>query len=328
MALPVLVTGGAGYIGSHTCKALSAAGFSPITLDNFVYGHEWAVKWGPVIKGEIHDRKLLDRVFDTYQPSAVLHFAAFAYVGESVVDPGKYYHNNVAGTISLLNAMRDHGCHRLVFSSSCATYGVPEVVPIPENHLQRPINPYGFSKLMIEQMLRDYDPAYGIKHVSLRYFNAAGADPDGEIGEDHDPETHIIPLVIQAAFGRRPFVEIYGTDYATPDGTAIRDYIHVTDLAQAHVLALRYLGDGNKSASFNLGTGNGHSVREVIEAVESETRRPVPARESSRREGDPPVLFAEPSQVIKELGWQPCLTDLQTIVNTAVQWHSSRLTNI
>jgi UDP-arabinose 4-epimerase len=322
MALPVLVTGGAGYIGSHTCKALARAGFLPVTLDNLVYGHEWAVRWGPLIRGDIHDGEMLSHTFERYKPVAVLHFAAFAYVGESVVNPGKYYYNNVSGTISLLNAMCAHGCKALVFSSSCATYGVPEKVPIGEDHPQEPINPYGRSKLMIEHIMEDYSRAYGLSYVSLRYFNAAGADPDGEVGEDHDPETHLIPLVITAALGRREFVEVYGTDYETADGTAVRDYIHVTDLAQAHVLALRYLVDGNKSACFNLGTGEGYSVREVISTVKEVGERPVPFRESARRQGDPPILIAEASLARTELGWQPRISDLKSIVETAWRWHS------
>ena len=255
--VPILVTGGAGYVGSHACKALSENGFLPITVDNLVYGHEWAVKWGPLVRGDISDRAVLDHVFSTYKPAAVLHFAAFAYVGESVISPDKYYRNNVAGTITLLDAVRDHGCSRLVFSSTCATYGIPHKIPIKEDHEQKPINPYGWSKLMIEQILRDYEKAYGLHHAILRYFNAAGADPEGEIGEDHDPETHLIPLTILAALGQRKYIEIYGTDYPTHDGTAIRDYIHVTDLANVHVRALQHLVQGKGSLCLNVGTGSG-----------------------------------------------------------------------
>jgi UDP-glucose-4-epimerase GalE len=326
--LPVLVTGGAGYIGSHTCKALAAGGFFPVTIDSLVYGHEWAVKWGPLIKGDINDRDLLDHVFATYRPVAVLHFAAFAYVGESVISPDKYYRNNVAGTITLLDAMRAHGCRNLVFSSTCATYGIPHTIPIPEDHEQRPINPYGWSKLMIEQIMRDYERAYGIRHASLRYFNAAGADPEGEIGEDHDHETHLIPLVIQAAFGQRSCVEIYGTDYPTPDGTAIRDYIHVTDLAAVHVLSLQHLLDGKESAFLNVGTGLGYSVREVIKAVELASLLKVPVRESPRRAGDPPALVAEPVKAISTFGWQPRFTNINAIIESAVRWHRSRLIGV
>jgi len=300
--LPVLVTGGAGYIGSHTCKALAAAGFFPVSIDNLVYGHEWAVKWGPLIKGDINERDLLEHVFRTYRPVAVLHFAAFAYVGESVNSPDKYYRNNVVGTLTLLDVMLGHGCKNLIFSSTCATYGTPLTLPVTEDHEQRPINPYGWSKLMIEQIMRDYERAYNLRHVSLRYFNAAGADPDGEIGEDHDPETHLIPLAIQAALGERPYVEIYGTDYPTGDGTAVRDYIHVSDLALVHVLALEHLLSGKKSVFLNVGTGQGSSVREVIKAVESATMREVPTRESRRRAGDPPVLVAKSALAVATFG--------------------------
>jgi len=318
----VLVTGGAGYIGSHACKALSLAGYLPVTLDNFVYGHRWAVKWGPFIEGDVLDRTALDKVFALYQPQAVLHFAAYAYVGESVTNPGKYYHNNVAGTISLLETMRDYGCRYLVFSSSCATYGVPETVPIAEDHPQKPINPYGWSKWMIEQILRDFDQAHCMRSISLRYFNAAGADPEGELGEAHNPETHLIPLVIEAALGRRPHVEIYGTDYPPPDGTCIRDYIHVTDLAEAHVLALNYLFDNGETTFFNLGTGQGHSVRDVINAVERLTGRKVPVRESPRRPGDPPILVATHEKASKILDWFPRVSELDEIVKTAWEWLS------
>jgi UDP-arabinose 4-epimerase len=324
-SIPVLVTGGAGYIGSHACKALAAEGFLPITIDSLVHGHDWAVKWGPLVKGDIRDRDVLDHVFGTYNPLAVLHFAAFAYVGESVIAPDKYYRNNVSGTITLLDAMRAHGCLNLVFSSTCATYGIPQRVPIAEDHEQKPINPYGWSKLMIEQIMRDYERAYGIRHASLRYFNAAGADPDGEIGEEHNPETHLVPLVIQAALGQRPYVEIFGTDYATADGTAIRDYIHVTDLATVHVLALRHLLNRQESVFLNVGTGRGYSVREVIKAVESVSKREVPVRESARRAGDPPALVAEPAKAVAAFDWRPRFVDINATVASAVRWHQSRL---
>lgn len=235
----ILVTGGAGYIGSHTCKALAQAGFTPVSYDNLVYGHRWAVRWGPLEEGDIGDRARLDAVLERYRPAAVMHFAAYAYVGESVLDPGKYYRNNVAGTLTLLEAMRDHGVGHVVFSSTCATYGEPERVPIDEDHPQRPINPYGASKQMIERMLGDFAAAHGLGWIALRYFNAAGADPNSEIGEQHDPETHLIPLALDVAASARPSITIYGDDYETPDGTCIRDYIHVSDLADAHVLALR-----------------------------------------------------------------------------------------
>ena len=243
----ILVTGGAGYIGSHTCKALAKAGFTPITYDNLTSGHEWAVRWGPLARGDILDRDRLDEVFRQYQPSAVMHFAAYAYVDESVEQPLKYYRNNVAGALNLLDVMREHGVNYIVFSSTCATYGLPQAIPMPEDHPQNPVNPYGASKLMVERMLTDFGTAYGLRSISLRYFNAAGADPDGEIGEDHDPETHLIPLVLETAAGRRPNITIYGTDYDTPDGTCIRDYVHVTDLAKAHVLALKALQHDHRS---------------------------------------------------------------------------------
>lgn len=323
-AKTVLVTGGAGYIGSHACKALAKAGYLPVTLDSLVYGHEWAVKWGPLVKADLADPAALSDAFGTYRPAAVLHFAAFAYVGESVTAPGKYYRNNVAGTLNLLDAMLRHDCHHLVFSSTCATYGIPTTVPIAEDQEQRPINPYGWSKLMIEQVLRDYGRAHGLRSCALRYFNAAGADPQGEIGEDHSPETHLIPLAVEAALGRRPCVEIYGTDYPTADGTAIRDYIHVSDLAEVHERALDALLAGARSSFLNVGTGHGHSVREVLDAVRQVAGRDVPVKNSPRREGDPPVLVADPSRACDALGWRPRFTDIGSIVATAFRWHESR----
>ena len=263
----ILVTGGAGYIGSHVCKTLATAGYLPVVYDNLVYGHPRAVRWGPLEQGDLLDRQRLDEVIARHRPEAVLHFAAYAYVGESVEDPDKYYRNNVAVSLTLLEAMRGHGIGKLVLSCTCATYGVPRTIPIPEHHLQAPINPYGASKLMVERMLRDFEHAYGLRSVALRYFNAAGADPDTEIGEDHDPETHLIPLVLDAALGKRPSITVFGDDYDTPDGTCIRDYIHVTDLADAHVLALEYLEDGGISTAYNLGNGRGFSVRELIDCA-------------------------------------------------------------
>ncbi|MDF1594332.1 MAG: UDP-glucose 4-epimerase GalE, partial [Desulfobacterales bacterium] len=276
----VLVTGGAGYIGSHACKALAKAGYTPVTYDNLIYGHTWAVKWGPFEKGDILDRQRLDAVIEKYKPDAVMHFAAFAYVGESVENPGKYYRNNVVGSLTILEAMRDHGIRNIVFSSTCAVYGNPETVPIPEDHSTKPINPYGVSKFTVERMLEDFSNIHDMGYVSLRYFNAAGADPDAEIGEDHDPETHLIPLVLDAAAGRSENVKIFGTDYDTPDGTCIRDYVHVSDLADAHVLALEYLKETGKSDSFNLGNGNGFSVREVIETAREIAGKNITAIES------------------------------------------------
>ena len=317
----VLVTGGAGYIGSHACKALAKAGVTPVVYDSLVYGHEWAVKWGPLERGDILDRERLDVVIRKYRPQAVIHFAAYAYVGESVSDPGKYYRNNVAGTINLLESMRDNGIADIVFSSTCATYGIPESLPITEHTLQAPINPYGRSKLMVENMLADFSRAHAMGWTALRYFNAAGADPDAEIGESHSPETHLIPLVLDAALGLREAITIYGTDYDTPDGTCIRDYVHVSDLADAHVRALAALKNGGASGAFNLGTDSGNSVRAVIKAVERATGRTVPVIEGPRREGDPAVLIADAARARFELGWTPRFTELTKIVDTAVKWH-------
>ncbi|HEY0283170.1 MAG TPA: UDP-glucose 4-epimerase GalE, partial [Rhizomicrobium sp.] len=283
----ILVTGGAGYIGSHACKALAKAGYTPVAYDNLVYGHEWAVRWGPLEKGDILDPVRLAEVMTKYRPAAVMHFAAFAYVGESVTDPAKYYRNNVMGTLTLLDAMRAHEVGQIVFSSSCATYGVPKRIPISEDAPQQPINPYGVSKLMVERILADYAAAYGLKSVALRYFNAAGADTDGDIGEDHDPETHLIPLVLDAAAGSRPDITIFGSDYATPDGTCIRDYVHVSDIADAHVLALKKLDGGGLRAAYNLGTGAGISVAQAIAAATKVTGRPVRVTHGARRAGDP-----------------------------------------
>jgi len=319
----VLVTGGAGYIGSHACKALARAGYTPVAYDNLVYGHPWAVRWGPLEEGDIADRKRLDAVLEQYRPSAVMHFAAYAYVGESVTDPGKYYRNNVAGTLTLLEAMRDHGVSRLIFSSTCATYGVPLEIPITEAHPQAPINPYGATKWMIERMLADFDTAHGLRSIALRYFNAAGADPDAETGEAHDPETHLIPLVLDAALGRRPEVTVFGDDYDTPDGTCIRDYIHVTDLADAHVLALRALEAGAPSTAYNLGNGQGFSVREVIDRARQVTGRNIPVVIGPRRPGDPPRLVGDATRAMQDLGWQPRYADLDRILETAWAWHQA-----
>ncbi|NOY16562.1 MAG: UDP-glucose 4-epimerase GalE, partial [Gammaproteobacteria bacterium] len=283
MFMKILVTGGAGYIGSHACKALAKAGYTPIAYDNLVYGHESAVKWGPFERGDILDRSRLDEIIKHYQPAAIMHFAAFAYVGESVEHPGKYYRNNVTGSLTLLEAMRDNSINTFIFSSTCATYGEPEQVPIPEDHKQVPVNPYGQSKLMIEQMLSDFDVAHKLKSVSLRYFNAAGADLDGETGEDHDPETHLIPLVLDAAIGKRPSITVFGDDYDTPDGTCIRDYIHVTDLADAHVKALKYLEQGGETTQYNLGNGKGYSVKEVIDTAKKITGKVIPVIIGKRR---------------------------------------------
>ena len=315
-----MVTGGAGYIGAHACKALAGAGYTPITYDNLVYGHAQSVKWGPLEEGDIGDSRRLVTVLQKYKPSAVMHFAAYAYVGESVENPAKYYRNNVAGTLALLESMRKCGINQIIFSSTCATYGMPEQIPIGEDHPQYPINPYGRSKLMIEWMLKDFDAAYDLKFIALRYFNAAGADPDAEIGEDHSPETHLIPLILDAALEKRDHLEIFGTDYDTPDGTCIRDYIHVSDLADAHLLALEYLRGGGESDAFNLGNGNGFSVRQVIDSAAKVTGCDIPYLDSDRRPGDPPVLIGDSEKIRQVLGWNPVQNQLETIIETAWQW--------
>jgi UDP-arabinose 4-epimerase len=321
MSRHVLITGGAGYIGSHTCKALAEMGYTPLCYDNLVYGHPWSVKWGPFVEGDILDREKLDKAIQKYRPEAVLHFAAYAYVGESVENPGKYYRNNTLGSLNLLEAMRDHGINRMVFSSTCATYGEPEKLPIPEDHPQKPINPYGASKLMIERMLQDFDNAHGIRSIALRYFNAAGADPAIEIGEDHDPETHLVPLVLDVAAERRPFITVFGNDYDTDDGTCIRDYIHVTDLAAAHVYALKALAGGKPSSAFNLGNGRGVSVNQVIDTARQVTGCHIPVEFGPRRAGDPAVLIGDASRFMKEFDWQPKYSELEQIIETAWNWH-------
>ena len=321
MTNTILVTGGAGYIGSHACKALAKAGYLPVSYDSLVNGHERAVKWGPLERGELLDRTRLDEVIKGYEPNAVMHFAALAYVGQSVTAPGKYYRNNVAGSLTLLEAARDHSIKQFVFSSTCATYGIPDQLPIRETTPQQPINPYGASKLMVERMLTDFGAAHGIRSIVLRYFNAAGADQDCEIGEDHDPETHLIPLVLDAASGRRTNVTIFGNDYDTPDGTCVRDYIHVCDLADAHVKALQKLAGGAASAVYNLGNGQGFSVREVVQAVEYVTGLTVPIAQGERRAGDPAALVSDATKAREELGWQPRIPDLHQIVGTAWAWH-------
>jgi UDP-arabinose 4-epimerase len=323
----ILIVGGAGYIGSQTAKRVAQAGLKPVVFDNLVYGHKWAVKWGPLVEGDLGDRALIKRVMEEHGVTAVVHFAAYAYVGESVENPRKYFRNNVAGTINLLDAMIDAEVRDIVFSSTCATYGVPKKVPISEGHAQSPVNPYGETKLVVEKMLHWYGRAYGLRYAALRYFNAAGADPDGEVGEDHDPETHLIPLAIAAAMEGKSGkgLEIFGTDYGTPDGTAIRDYIHVQDLADAHVAALDKLRNGATRLCVNLGTGGGHSVREVIAAVEKVTGRKVPARESGRRAGDPPMLVADARLAADVLDWKPRLPKIETIVEHAWRWRQKRM---
>jgi UDP-glucose-4-epimerase GalE len=322
MSQAILVTGGAGYIGSHACKVLARAGYRPIVFDNLSRGQREAVRWGPFVEGDLADRARLSAALTEHRAAAVMHFAAYAYVGESVADPALYYGNNLGGTLSLLDAMREAGVDEIVFSSTCATYGIPAAVPIRESAAQRPVNPYGETKLAIERALHWYGEAYGIRSVALRYFNAAGADPEGEIGERHEPETHLVPLVLQAALGRRPQIDIYGTDYPTPDGTAIRDYVHVQDLAIAHLRALERLLAGGGSVGVNLGSGSGHSVREVIAAAEAVTGRKVPARAAPRRPGDPSALVADPSLAADILGWRAQQSDLDTIIRTALAWQT------
>lgn len=316
----ILVVGGAGYIGSHCVKELNRQGYNTVTFDNLVYGHRDAVKWGAFEEGDMSDTERLREVFRTYKIAGVMHFAAYAYVGESVTDPEKYYFNNVAATLNLLKVMREFGVDKFIFSSTCATYGVPTQIPIPESHSQAPINPYGASKLMVERVLADYGRAYDLKSICFRYFNAAGADPEGDIGERHDPETHLIPLVLRAAMGGTP-LKVFGDDYPTPDGTCIRDYIHVIDLARAHILGLERLLSGGESSIYNLGNGSGYSVKEVIETSERLTGRKVPFAFAPRREGDPPQLIGSAEKAVTELGWKPEFAKLDQIIETAWTWH-------
>lgn len=319
--MSILICGGAGYIGSNINKLLTRKGYDTIVFDNLVYGHREFVKWGRFIQGDLSDTAAINRVFDENKIDAVFHFAAYAYVGESVKEPAKYYHNNVTCTLNLLEAMRKHGCDKIVFSSTCATYGIPETVPITEDMPQNPINPYGATKLMVERIFKDYATAYGLKFAVLRYFNAAGADPDGEIGEWHNPETHLIPLVLDAASGARESIKVFGTDYPTPDGTCVRDYIHVYDLATAHLLALEHLNHGGKSDFFNLGNAKGTSVLEVIEAVKKVTGKTFRADYDPRRPGDPPMLVGSSEKATTVLGWEPKYADIESIVTHAWNWY-------
>jgi UDP-arabinose 4-epimerase len=319
----VLVTGGAGYIGSHTCKALAQVGYLPVTYDNLIGGHNWAVRWGPLEEGDILNPGRLNEVIGTYLPVAAIHFAAFAYVGESVANPAKYYHNNICGSLSLLDALRRHGNIPLVFSSSCATYGAPDTCPIGESTRQVPINPYGFTKLAVERMLSDYHAAYGLRAVALRYFNAAGADRDSEIGERHEPETHLIPQALKAMDEDAEALAVFGTDFPTPDGTAIRDYVHVEDLAAVHLAAMTRLLAGGTSDCVNVGTGKGASVREVIAVAERVTGRSVYRFNAPRRAGDPPKLVSDPSRLKTALGMDPALfMGLEAIIASAWRWHT------
>ena len=320
----ILIVGGAGFIGSHTAKLVAAAGHKPVVFDNLSSGHRWALRWGVFEEGDLADRDAIDRVLARHDIDAVIDFAAHIEVGESVRNPRKYFRNNLVNTMNLLDAMVDKGVQQIVFSSTAAVYGDPLVVPIPEDHRLLPVNPYGESKLFVERTLRWYGEAYSLRWAVLRYFNAAGADPGGEIGEDHSPESHLIPLAIKAALGQRGELQIFGTDYPTPDGTAVRDYIHVADLAEAHLLALNHLAAGKASFVANVGTGVGHSVREVIAAVERVSGRTVPRREVERRPGDAPSLVADARLAQQLLNFQPRYPDLSTIVEHAWKWHASR----
>ena len=320
--MKVLIVGGAGYIGSHMVKLLLDRGHAVTVLDNLDGGHRDAVPNGTFVHGDIADSALLDEVFTQQRFDGVMHFASHIQVGESVRLPGKYYRNNLANTLNLLDAMVRHDVQRFIFSSTAALFGEPSYVPIDEAHPRQPINPYGWSKWMVEQVLTDYDHAYSLKSVCLRYFNAAGADPSGMLGERHEPETHLIPLVLRTASGRQDAIKVFGTDYDTPDGTCIRDYIHVVDLCDAHLLALRQLADGAASDRFNLGNGNGFSVREVIDAAQRVTGRPVRVIEEGRRAGDPARLVADASRARQQLGWQPQFADLETIIAHAWAWET------
>jgi UDP-glucose 4-epimerase len=323
----ILVTGGAGYIGSHTVLALQERQYPVIVLDNLVYGHQELIEKIPnvqLIIGDISDPIILDKIFTTYDISAVMHFAAYAYVGESMTEPAKYYRNNVVGTLTLLEQMLQAGINKIVFSSTCATYGIPQTIPVPETQVQNPINPYGMSKLMVEKILHDFELAYRLKSVIFRYFNAAGADPKGRLGEDHQPEPHLIPLILLAALGKRDSISIFGTDYPTPDGTCIRDYIHVCDLANAHILGLEYLLAKEKSNIFNLGNNQGFSVKEVIETAEKVTQQRIPVTLCDRRPGDPPILVGSSNKAKEILGWNPQYSNLKDIICHAWQWHKKR----
>lgn len=316
----ILVVGGAGYIGSHMVKLLCACDYLVVTLDNLSNGYRDAVCGGEFVEGDLADRALLDRLFGDGNFDGVMHFASFIQVGESVTDPGKYYRNNFCNTRNLLDAMATHGVGSLIFSSTAAIFGEPQYTPIDEGHAKQPVNPYGRTKLMVEQMLEDYDLAYGLKSVCLRYFNAAGGDPEGHLGERHDPETHLIPLVLQAASGRREAITVFGSDYETPDGTCVRDYIHVSDLCDAHHLALQKLWEDKKSAAYNLGNGAGFSVQEIIDIATMVTGKKIKVIKGKRRSGDPAVLVANADLAKRELGWQPRFSELQTIIEHAWQW--------
>ncbi|CCG43061.1 UDP-glucose 4-epimerase GalE [Magnetospirillum molischianum] len=319
----VLVTGGAGYVGSHACKALSGAGFAPVCIDNLSRGHAQAVRWGPLIQGDLRDSALLRHTIAAYRPIAVMHFAAMAYPAESMSRPDLYYDNNVTGTLSLLQAMHETGIGIMVSSSSCAVYGTPARLPVTEDAPTAPISPYGSSKLMMEQMKAEFSRAFGLSYFALRYFNAAGADPAGELGEDHDPEPHLLPNALAVAAGHRHFLDVHGDDYPTADGTCVRDFLHVSDLASAHVVALRVLLGGGTGGTLNLGTGQGHSVRELAAQVAINTGRPVPLRIGPRRVGDPPALIADASRASR-LGIAYPHSAIESIIATAWAWMSAK----
>ena len=322
--MKILVTGGAGYIGSHTCLRLKAAGYTPVVYDNLVYGHsESALEW-EFVEGDLADKGRLKGLFERHDFDGVMHFAAYAYVGESVENPAKYFGNNVCNGMNLLDVMVDCGVKRLIFSSTCATYGEPESDFLDERHRQEPINPYGESKLFFERIMRRYDGAYGLKSVSLRYFNAVGADPEGRLGESHDPETHLIPLILKTAKGERDKISIYGDDYGTPDGTCIRDYIHICDLADAHILALKALDEGKARSCYNLGNGKGFSVKEVVECAREVTGVDITAEVTARRPGDPARLVADATLATEELGWSPRYAGIERIVETAWNWEKNK----
>jgi UDP-glucose 4-epimerase len=320
--IPVLVTGGAGYVGAHACKALARAGYLPVCLDNLATGHRAAVKWGPLVEASLTDRAAIDAAIAAHRPTAILHFAALSQIGESMADPGRYWRENVLGALNLIEAAVAAGIGRFVFSSTCATYGDQDGVLLDEDTPQRPINAYGGSKLAIEGMLRDFRASHGLEHVIFRYFNVAGADPEGEVGEAHDPETHLVPLVLQAVAGLRPALTIHGTDYDTPDGTAVRDYVHVSDLVDAHVAGLRRLEAGGGSGVFCLGTGRGFSVREVVAAAGAVTNAPVPVTLGPRRAGDAVRLVCGSARARAELGWKPARSDMERMIRDAHRWHS------
>jgi len=324
----ILIVGGAGYIGSAVNKILNNIGYETIVFDNLSNGHIELVKWGKFYKGDLANISDIENVFIQNHIDCVMHFSAFAYVGESVENPAKYYRNNVSNTLNLLDVMIKYGVKRFIFSSTCAVYGIPSEIPIPENHPLNPLNPYGMTKFMVEKILKDYDKSYGLKYVSFRYFNASGADPSAEIGEWHEPETHLIPLAIYNAIGLREYITVFGTDYPTPDGTCVRDYIHVNDIAKAHILGMEYLKSNNRSDFFNLGNGDGFSVREILDIVEKITGKKLNIVYGNRREGDPPFLVGSSKKAKDVLGWEPEFNNIYDIIETAYKWHLKNKNNV